>query len=84
MPERHGIPPIISLDDDFYARADQLNLATQFGVPSLLNCKKLQVEGPVVFNEGAIFQGSVVVRNSSKQIKELPAGEYKDEIIELN
>ncbi|HIG83929.1 MAG TPA: UTP--glucose-1-phosphate uridylyltransferase [Verrucomicrobia bacterium] len=84
IPERHGIPPIISLDDDFYARADQLNLATQFGVPSLLNCKKLQVEGPVVFNEGTIFQGSVVVRNSSKQIKELPAGEYNDEIIELN
>ena len=84
MPERGGVPPIISLDNGFYASADQLNLATQFGVPSLLNCKKLQIEGPVAFNERTIFQGSVVVRNSSKQIKDLPAGKYNDEIIELN
>jgi UDP-N-acetylglucosamine pyrophosphorylase len=84
MPERGGVPPIISLDNSFYASADQLNLATQFGVPSLLNCKKLQIEGPVAFNERTIFQGSVVVRNSSKRIKDLPAGKYNDEIIELN
>ncbi len=84
VPERHGTPPIISLDDSFYARADQLNLATQLGVPSLLNCKNLQVEGPVAFNKGTIFQGSVVVRNSSTQMKDLPSGKYHDEIIELN
>ena len=84
MPERKGIPPIISLEGDYYNRADQLSLATQFGVPSLLHCKQLEVKGPIIFNKGTIFRGSVVVNNSSRQIKDLPAGEYKDEIIELN
>ena len=84
MPERKGVPPVISLDNDFYASADQLNLATQLGVPSIVNCKRLKVEGPVVFNQGTIFQGSVVVRNTLKQAKALPAGKYENETIELN
>ena len=84
MPERKGVPPVISLDNDFYASADQLNLATQLGVPSMINCKRLKVEGPVVFNQGTIFQGSVVVRNTSKQAKALPVGKYENETIELN
>ena len=82
--ERNGVPPLISLDDEHYARAEQLIFATQFGVPSILNCSKLEIEGPVVFNEGTIFEGLVTVRNSSKHTKALSAGKYKDEIIELN
>ena len=82
--ERNGVPPLIRLDDEHYARAEQLIFATQFGVPSILNCSKLEIEGPVVFNEGTIFEGLVTVRNSSKHTKALSAGKYKDEIIELN
>ena len=82
--ERNGTPPLVSLDDSHYARAEQLISATNLGVPSMLNCKKIEIEGPVIFNEGTIFEGSVIVRNSSEKTKNLPARKYKDEIIELN
>lgn len=59
-PERHGVPPDIILSDDF-KMVDQLDSALADGVPSLINCRRLEVRGPVKFRATDIFEGDVVI-----------------------
>lgn len=57
-PERQGIPPEIVLSDD-YKMVDQLDAALADGVPSLINCRRLEVRGPVKFKASDKFEGDV-------------------------
>lgn len=59
-PERHGVPPNIILSDDF-KMVDQLDAALADGVPSLINCRRLEVRGPVKFKATDKFEGDVVL-----------------------
>ncbi|MBK1880998.1 UTP--glucose-1-phosphate uridylyltransferase [Luteolibacter pohnpeiensis] len=76
-PERQGLPPVIALSDE-YKLVDQL---TALGVPSLLKCKSLTVEGPVHFEDGVVLEGEVVVKNSSSQPVRITPGTYKDQTL---
>jgi len=78
-PERKGVPPIISLSDD-YKLVDQLE---PLGVPRLLKCRSLKVSGPVHFAPGVVIEGDVEVKNSNAERKTLAAGTYKDQTVEL-
>lgn len=77
-PDRNGVPPIISLSDE-YKLVDQL---TPLGVPSLLKCRSLTVEGPVTFEKGVVIEGDVTFRNQGGSAMIVGAGVYKDQVIE--
>jgi len=80
-PERKGVPPTIKLDDG-YKFVDQLDEAFPHGAPSLIKCKKLVVEGPVVFDKGVVIKGSVVIKNASGKALRLPKGVYEDRTVD--
>jgi hypothetical protein len=52
-------------------------------VPSLKNAKKLVVKGKVVLSAGTSFAGDVAITNAADEWKTLPAGDYKDQTVEL-
>jgi len=59
-PERNGIPPEIVLGPS-YKLVDQLDAALEDGIPSLVNCRRLEVRGPVKFSAADCFSGEVVL-----------------------
>jgi UTP--glucose-1-phosphate uridylyltransferase len=75
---RHGKPPVITLPDE-YKLVD--SIAT-LGVPSLIRCTSLTINGPVRFDPGVIIQGDVEVRNPGTQTMAVPAGTYADQTLE--
>jgi len=76
-PERNGIPPIVKLDDS-YKFVDAMDKLIPKGVPSLKQCKKLVVEGPVEFAAGVTIKGTVTIKNLGKETKVIKAGVYED------
>merc|ERR1719359_2422090 len=65
-PEREGVPPTIKLDDR-YKFVDAMDTLIPNGVPSLLNCKSLKIEGEVVFEAGVVIKGDVTIKSSEKK-----------------
>merc|ERR1719331_785393 len=56
--ERAGVPPNVKLDGA-YKFVDALQTLVPNGPPSLIDCKKLTVEGKVAFAAGVVFKGDV-------------------------
>merc|ERR1719215_2137600 len=71
----NGVPPDVKLDG-MYKFTDAMEKLIPNGPPSLIDCKKIVVEGEMTFAKGVVFRGSVVVRNSSDGPKTLVAGSY--------
>ena len=80
---RKGNPPFVDLDGKNYKFVDQLDLAIPHGAPSLLNCDKLVVKGPVRFEAGVNIIGDVSIENKSSEAKPVSAGTYQNETINL-
>merc|ERR1712151_90783 len=59
-----------------YKFTDAMEKLIPNGPPSLINCKKLVVEGPVTFAKGVIVKGTVTFKNSGAS-KEVTAGTYE-------
>ena len=72
--ERHGVPPDISLSGD-YKLVDSLDA---LGVPSLIACHSLKVNGLVSFDEGVVIEGDVVFENPQAERKTITAGVYNN------
>jgi len=81
-PARNGVPPEVKLDGA-YKFTDAMEKLIPNGAPSLLNCKKIVVEGPMTFAKGVTVKGAVTFKNSSGSPKEVPAGVYEDKTVEL-
>ena len=81
-PERQGFPPMIKLDEH-YKLLDALDRAIGGEVPSLVGCKSLEINGPVVFDSAVVVRGVVVIENSSGEPAELRSGEYEDQVVTL-
>jgi len=81
-PERNGVPPTVKLDGR-YKFVDALAELTPQGMPSLIHCSKLTVEGDVRFAKGVSFKGDVKVVNAADGPKTLKSGTYKDRTVEL-
>lgn len=79
MPERNGEPPVVTLGDS-YKLVDQLD---ELGVPGLLNCRSLTLDGRVHFVDGVELAGDVVVHGGQNATKPLEAGKYQDTEITL-
>lgn len=62
-PKRAGIPPVISLSDE-YKLVDSLD---DLGLPSLVDCDSLRIEGPIFFTPNTILRGDVEILNRSDQ-----------------
>ena len=76
---RNGVPPVISLSDD-YKLVDQIE---ELGVPSLVNCASLKISGRVKFEPGVILRGEVIFENPSAERQSVPSGVYENESVVL-
>jgi UTP--glucose-1-phosphate uridylyltransferase len=74
----------IDLDDRYYRKIDQLQERFPHGVPSLVDCKSLKVEGNVYFGRGIMIKGDVTITNPlSKQVS-IPEGAVIDKDLLFN
>jgi hypothetical protein len=76
---RRGRPPLVELDPEVYRLLGQFEVMFGEGVPSLVDCERLTVEGPVRFAAGVVCRGQVRLKNGSGVEVTLPAGTYADE-----
>lgn len=76
---RDGKPPVISLSDE-YKLVDSIE---SLGVPSLIGCRSLKVTGPVRFESGVVIEGDVEFGNPGVEVRIVPAGTYRDQVVEL-
>jgi UDP-N-acetylglucosamine pyrophosphorylase len=76
-------PPTLELDPQYYKLVDQLEYALRGGCPSLKECRKLAVRGPVNFRKENSFAGNVEVINQTSGPVDLPPGRYCDTAITL-
>jgi UTP--glucose-1-phosphate uridylyltransferase len=54
----------IQLDPDFYGKIDLLEERFKEGLPSLVNCESLNIEGDVYFEGDVTIKDSVSIKNS--------------------
>merc|ERR1711974_202104 len=67
---RKGVPPDVKLDGA-YKFTDAMEKMIPNGPPSLIDCKKIVVKGPVTF------------KNAGGSSKEVAAGTYEDKTVAL-
>lgn len=75
-----GSAPVISLDSKLYKLVGKLEDATEGGIPSLVNCKRLTVKGPIRMSKKTKFVGDVSIVNSSDEAKYVPEGEVTENV----
>ncbi len=73
-PERRYGQIVIELDSRYYRHIDQLKARFSRGVPSLVGCDKLAVEGDVLFGGAVVVKGAVRVTNASGRQLSIPDG----------
>jgi len=64
-PKRTLGPIRIQLDPSYYAHFDQFSKRFEKGIPSLVDCEKLSVNGDVWFEAGVVLKGEVAIENYS-------------------
>ena len=80
---RGGVPPTVKLDDA-YKFVDAAMTLVPNGPPSLIECKKLVIEGSgVSFAAGVTIKGDVKIVNASGEANEVAAGVYENTTVEL-
>lgn len=78
-----GSAPVVSLDSKKYKLVGALEEATEGGIPSLVQCKRLTVKGLVRMSKKTTFVGDVSIKNGSDEAKLIPTGEVKDADLDL-
>lgn len=76
---RNGIPPNISLSED-YKLVDGLD---RLDTPSLIDCHSLKIKGPVRLEAGVVIRGDVVIENPGTGESTVKSGIYADETLRL-
>ena len=59
--------PQITLDPRFYGKIDMFDARFPQGAPSLVQCRRLRIEGDVLFEKGVTVVGDVTISNTRKQ-----------------
>jgi UTP--glucose-1-phosphate uridylyltransferase len=54
----------IKLDPRYYGKIDDLDKRFANGIPSLVDCYSLSIEGDVLFEKDVIIKGSVTIKNT--------------------
>merc|ERR1712188_236038 len=65
-PDRKGVPPTIKLDDA-YKFVDAMDTLIPNGVPSLIGCNSMKIEGKIVFEKDVVIKGDVKFVNKSDE-----------------
>jgi UTP--glucose-1-phosphate uridylyltransferase len=73
-PKRRLDTVVCRLDSRYYKKIDQLRARFAHGVPSLLECISLDVQGDVFFGKGVAIKGKVVIANHTDRPVMLPDG----------
>ena len=60
---KSGIPQI-DLDPKYYGKIDDFEKRFGKGIPSLVDCDRLTIEGDVIFEDDVKIKGSVNIKNS--------------------
>ena len=76
-PSRDGVPPVIALSDE-YKLVDSLD---PLGVPGLLECRSLEVSGPVHFGPGVEIAGDVKVINPDSRTLGISQVKLCDQVV---
>ena len=64
-PERKSGTIKINLDPKYYGKIDWFDERFANGVPSLVDCESLTIEGNVRFEKNVKIKGKVTIKNSS-------------------
>jgi UTP--glucose-1-phosphate uridylyltransferase len=80
--ERNGIPPIVKLSDD-YKLVDQFEPLISRGIPSLVHCHSLIIEGKMEFEADVEIIGDVKFTARGEETKRVLSGSYRDAEISL-
>jgi UDP-N-acetylglucosamine pyrophosphorylase len=80
--ERNGLPPVVKLSDH-YKLVEQFEHLVARGVPSLVHCHSLAIEGQMEFEPEVKVVGDVKFVVRGDKAKRVPAGTYEDKEIEL-
>jgi UTP--glucose-1-phosphate uridylyltransferase len=80
--ERNGVPPIAKLDDN-YKVVDQFEELIASGVPSLIRCRSITVNGKIQFEAGVEVIGDVKFTNRGEETRRVPSGVYQDRETDL-
>jgi UTP--glucose-1-phosphate uridylyltransferase len=75
--ERNGVPPVVKLSDE-YKLVDGFEPLIASGVPSLLRCKSLTVEGRFEFEPKVEIVGDVKFVTRSPEPKKIRSGSYNN------
>ncbi len=68
---------VVELDTRFYGRLPDFEQRFLAPTPSLRECRRLKVQGDVLFDAGIVLRGDVhIVNRSSRQVR-LPGGAYE-------
>jgi UTP--glucose-1-phosphate uridylyltransferase len=67
---------VVSLDDRFYKRVDDLEARFPHGPPSLCDCDKLTVQGDITFGRDVVIEGEAEVVNESDGPGRVPDGTF--------
>jgi UTP--glucose-1-phosphate uridylyltransferase len=59
---RSGTPPVVDLDDDYFKKLADFDERFGAGAPSLVECRRISVEGDVSFGRDVVVRGTVTVR----------------------
>merc|ERR1712072_592582 len=81
-PDRKGVPPTIKLDDA-YKFVDAMDTMIPNGVPSLIGCSSMKVEGKIEFAAGVVVKGDVKFVNKADDKKTVAEGTYENQTVEL-
>ena len=76
------MPPVVKLSAD-YKLVDQFEPLVSNGVPSLLHCRSLTIEGKMEFDPGVSIIGDVKFIALGDQTKRIRPGTYRDQEIVL-
>ena len=69
-PDRKLGPILVTLDNSCYQLVDDMEARFPDGVPSLINCERLNIEGDIKFGSGVTLNGVVELINlSGKQVE---------------
>ena len=60
-PEREGVPPLVELEPEHYRLVDDFERRFPQGAPSLVRCRRLTVDGDIVFGRDVRIEGEVTL-----------------------
>jgi UTP--glucose-1-phosphate uridylyltransferase len=73
----------VDLDPKYYGKIDNLDQRFAAGVPSLVDCDSLTIEGDVKFEKNVTIKGNVVIKNRRESLAVIEEGTVIDRDLEL-